>query len=85
MILNLFEVTYWHSLNKTQDFSKSIDIEVIFTNMWANALFTKVHCTSIDEANVFYAFIAHNYPKVLINSQTQTRPLGDQLNWFSQT
>ena len=65
LLLNELEIAYWHTINISQQILKKCPLEDFITKLWANAVLAKTHCTSSEEADIFRAFIQHNYPEII--------------------
>ena len=65
LLMNAFEVNYWHQINQGTDNMWKISPDDVFKKLFANALFVKTHCNEKCDADMFRAYAIHNYPDLI--------------------
>jgi hypothetical protein len=63
-MLNEIEIAYWYLINSEIQIVK-VKKEFFLQRMMMSALLSKKVSTDENQVNVFYAFLAHNYPRFM--------------------
>jgi hypothetical protein len=81
LLLNEFELAYWHAVNTSCYKLWSMKTDALFEKLLSNALFVKTHCNDREESKIFRAFAIHNYPALYKKHFSEAKP-GDQRSWM---